>query len=87
MMLLRVETIGNGLHPNEVVVAIKTTTARERLVVPRQSIINDAIEIGWPIRIKDETFLVELPRETQTGGWRVWVPQNQVFESEERMRA
>jgi hypothetical protein len=88
MMRLRVEPIGNGLHPNEAVVAVQTTTGKERLVVPRQSISNNSIEIGWPIRTKDDCFLIELPRETQSGAWRVWVPRNQVSESEEeRMRA
>ena len=86
MMRLRVEQVGNGLHPNETVVAVRTTTGRERLVVPRQSISNDSIEIAWPIRIKDDAFLIELPRETQSGAWRVWVPKTQVSE-EQRMRA
>jgi hypothetical protein len=87
MMRLKVVQIGKGLHPNEAVVAVTTTSGTERLVVPRQSISNDSVEIGWPIRVKDgELYLIELPRETQSGAWRVWVPKNQIFE-EERLRA
>lgn len=86
MMRLKVEQIGKGLHPNEAVVAITTTTGTERLVVPRQSISGDSIEVAWPIRTKEDgSALVELPRETQSGAWRVWVPRGQFYE--ERLRA
>lgn len=89
MMRLRVEQIGNGLHPNEAVVAIKATTGTERIVVPRQSIAGGSIEIAWPIRTNptDDAVMIELPRETQSGAWRVWVPRSQIFDDEERMRA
>jgi hypothetical protein len=36
---------------------------------------------------KDQTTLVELPRETESGAWRIWVPSDQLIEIEERMRA
>jgi hypothetical protein len=88
MMRLRVEAAGNGLHPSETVVLVRTVDGTERLVVSRQSISNNSIEIGWPIRTRDESYLVELPRETQSGAWRVWVAKNQVsIPEEERMRA
>lgn len=88
MMHLRVEQIGNGLHPSEVVVAVKTATGEtERMVVSRQSVVNDQVEIGWPVRSKGDLFLIELPRETQSGAWRVWVDKSQVSEQIERKRA
>jgi hypothetical protein len=87
MMRLLVAEIGKGLHPNEVVVAVKTADGKiERLVVSRRSIQNDSIRVGWPLGEQDNTVLVELPRETQTGAWRVWVPKDQLIE-EERKRA
>ena len=88
MMRLKVAPAGNGLHPNEVVVIVETMSGTERLVVPRQSIFNNTIEIGWPIRTRNDSFLIELPRETQSGAWRIWVPKTEVVDSaEERMRA
>ena len=87
MMRLKVEQINKGLHPNEAVVVVRTKTGSERLVVPRQSILNDSIEIGWPIRAKDDEFLVEFPSETQNGAWRAWVPKDQLIFEEERKRA
>jgi hypothetical protein len=87
MMRLKVEEAGKSLHPNEVVVVIKTINGQERLVVSRRSIQNGSVQIGWPLGESDKAFLVELPRETQIGAWRVWVPKDQLIDVEERMRA
>jgi hypothetical protein len=87
MMRLIVEEVGKGLHPNEAVVAVKTAGGAERLVVARRSIQNKSIQIGWPLGEKENFVLVELPRETQTGAWRVWVNKDQLIEAEERIRA
>jgi hypothetical protein len=87
MMRLLVEEVGKGLHPNEVVVSIKVEGGTERLVVSRRSIKNGSIQVGWPLGEKDNFILVELPRETQTGAWRVWVSRKQLIDEEERMRA
>jgi hypothetical protein len=87
MMRLLVEEIGKGLHPSEVVVSIKVAGGTERLVISRRSIKNGSIQVGWPLGKKDDLVLIELPRETQTGAWRVWVNKKQLIEEEERMRA
>jgi hypothetical protein len=86
MMRLIVEEVGKGLHPSEAVVSIKTAEGAQRLVVSSRSIQNGSISIGWPLGEKEGAVLVELPRETQSGAWRVWVPKDQVIE-EERRRA
>ena len=80
-MLLRVDGIGEGLHPNEAVVTVQTVDGPRRLIVSRRSIVQDCIEVG-AIREREDQFLVELPRETQVGEWRVWVGKNQVRASE-----
>jgi hypothetical protein len=87
MMRLKVEEVGKSLHPNEVVVAVRTTDGPERLVVSRRSLVEGSVEVGWPLGSEGDLFLVELPRETQTGAWRVWVPKEQLIEVEERIRA
>jgi hypothetical protein len=86
MMRLKVTEIGKGIHPSEAVVSVKTGEAQERLVVSRRSIQNDTISVGWPLHEEKGLVLVELPRETQSGAWRVWVPADQLVE-EERLRA
>jgi len=80
MMRIKVEEVGKGLHPNEVVVAINTTDGTERLRVARRSISDGALEIGGPIRVEQSRVLIELPRETQRGAWRVWVGEDQILE-------
>ena len=88
MMRLKVEEVGKGLHPSEAVVAVQTVDGVERLVVSKRSIQQGSIFIGWPLGKEGKAVLVELPRETQSGAWRVWVPRDRVFdEEEERLRA
>jgi hypothetical protein len=88
MMRLLVKEVGKGLHPNETVVAVQTAAGVQRLVIAKRSIHNNSIPIGWPLGQEGEAVLVELPRETQSGAWRVWVPKDQLIEAEEeRMRA
>ena len=74
MMRIKVEEVGKGLHPSEVVVSVRTTDGAARLVVDRRSLSADhTLKVGYPIDSRDNLFLVELPRETTTGSWRVWV--------------
>jgi hypothetical protein len=82
------QLVGDGLHPSEIVVAVKTIDRTENLVVDRRSLNNGAIEIGYPIRQQGRLYLVELPRETMSGSQRVWVDSAQILEEEEeRVRA
>lgn len=47
-----------------------------------------SISVGGPLGEKDDSVLIELPREAPTGAWRIWVTGNQLQEEvEERMRA
>jgi hypothetical protein len=86
MMRLLVEEVGSGLHPSEAVVIVKTVDGAERLTVSRRSISENSITIGWPLGEDGDRKLVELPRETQSGAWRVWVNNTEVKE-QERQRA
>jgi hypothetical protein len=73
---LKVRKIGEGLHPNDVVVEVETVKGTERLVVDRRAIEANSVSIGMPLRQDKGRILVELPRETMTGAWRVWVRQD-----------
>ncbi|WP_041801518.1 hypothetical protein [Rhodopseudomonas palustris] len=87
MMRLKVEQISEGLHPSETIVSIRTSNGSERVVVSTRSIVGNSIPVGWPLGQTDETTLIELPRETETGSWRVWVPSDELVQTEERLRA
>lgn len=80
MMKLKITEIGKALHPAEVVVAVRTLTGTENLVVDRASINGGYLGVGFPIRESNGRFLVELPTESQSGAWRVWVSGDQVSE-------
>jgi hypothetical protein len=87
MMKVRVLEVGKGLHPSEAVVAIKTNDGDQSLVIDRRSLQNGFISIGYPIREKDRKYLIELPRETSSGLWRVWVDGTQLEDEPERQIA
>lgn len=87
MARVKVSEVGEGLHPSEVVVAVATNDGTENLVVDRLSLKNGTIEVGHPIRQQGDLYLVELPRETMSGSWRVWVHSDDILLEDERLRA
>ena len=87
MMRLKVEKISEGLHPSEAIVSVRTSSGSQRVVVSSRSIEGDTIPVGWPLGKTEQLTLIELPRKTETGAWRVWVPSGELIEAEERMRA
>lgn len=87
MMKVKVTEVGKGLHPSEVVVSVKTRDGDQSLVVDRRSLHKGFIAIGYPIREDDRKYLIELPRETSSGSWRVWVDRNQLEDEPERQIA
>jgi hypothetical protein len=76
-MRVKVDEVGKGLHPSEVVVQVQTVEGQpERLVVDRRSIVDGTVEVGYPVRRDNGYYLIELPRETIGGSWRVWVSKD-----------
>lgn len=70
--------VSDGLMPNEKVARIETADGKsEEVAVSAQNIQNNrlvASEIG---RVEGKV-LVELPRETVSGRWRVWVKASSI---------
>lgn len=77
---LKIREVYEGLHPSEVIIAIQQANGTEaESIVSRRSIVDGAIDIGYPVGSKpDGSLLVELPHETSQGFWRVWVRPEQV---------
>ncbi len=67
----RVET---GLIPSESVVYIQTMDGDEEEVTLASSLVADDTVIVALIHKEKDHSLVELPRESTTGKWRIWVP-------------
>jgi len=79
MAQVKIEQVREGQHPSEVVVAVRTADGgSEKLVVDRRSIRNDALDVGYPVGEDNDRLLVELPRESMRGLWRVWVKRDSV---------
>lgn len=79
MSLISVEQVEEGLHPSEVVVTIRTADNRtEEVAVDRLLVTNDRLK-AYAVGSEQERVLVELPRETLSGFWRVWMPKASVF--------
>lgn len=75
-MRVKVKEIGESLHPSEVIVQVNTSNGYENLVVDRRSLASSSLAVGSPISQDANLWLVELPRETTSGAWRVWVPKD-----------
>ena len=80
-MRLRVTRLAEGPGPGEVVVEVTTMTgATEQVIVHVTGMVGDTIDVGYPLASSEEQRLIELPRESVSGKWRLWVPQSAMVE-------
>lgn len=80
-MRIRLASSKESTHPNELIVSLNTIDGLEKLVVHKRSIENNSISVGYPIDANETGYLVELPIETLTGSWRVWIPKEEALEA------
>jgi hypothetical protein len=83
MMRLKVENMGEGLHPSERVVSVRTRDGDEELVIDPRSLRGNTIVIGWPVATEGSYKLVELPRQTSRGTRRVWVRDDDLISEDD----
>jgi uncharacterized protein (DUF3820 family) len=77
-MRLKVNTI-EVVHPDQVIVSVETKDGSEFFVLNKQALASDnSIEIGRPVGRHEGRVLIELPTETDSGTWRVWVDKNDI---------
>lgn len=78
IMRVKCKVVTEGPGPSETVVEIKTTDGNEEVIVSRKLVKNDFLDVG-PLVHEDKTrVLLELPRESVSGKWRIWVPKSAV---------
>jgi hypothetical protein len=83
-MRLKVRDTGFASGPSETVVLVTTAEGTvEEVIVDQGSIERSTIEVGFPVAGKDDQWLIELPRETMRGRWRVWVSKDQLVPAAE----
>jgi hypothetical protein len=74
MNLVKCDILGNGPGPSEKVVEIATTDGAEEVVLHSSSLNAEGrVEVGV-LGYQEGRALIELPRESASGRWRVWVP-------------
>lgn len=79
-MLLKCDSVVEGQGPSESIATIPTISGAEEVIVYSGLVVNNRLNVG-PILGKDgDKRLVELPRESASGRWRVWVPEGALAE-------
>jgi hypothetical protein len=70
-----------GPGPDELIVEVRTSAGSlEEIVVASTEVEHGTIEVGYPIHQRDQEALIELPRESVSGSWRLWVPRTAISE-------
>jgi len=72
-MRVRCSVLGHGPGPSESIVEIATTDGRVEVVVDDGYLQDGELMIRRVVERSKHRSLVELPQETTTGRWRVWV--------------
>ena len=72
---VRCEVVLDGPGPDESIVKVQRVDGNwEEIVAPKR-----AVEQGFlharRVGVSEENVLVELPRESVSGSWRLWVPK------------
>lgn len=77
-MKLKVRPVGKGMYGDEVLVVVVTKDGEEQVILDQSALDHDSIEVGTPVGRTNGHLLVELPRETTRGKWRVWVEEKDI---------
>ena len=81
-MLVRFSEIAQGFGPSELLVGVLTVEGKqEEVVISRRHADNGGIDVGSPIIDEPGRCLIELPRESIAGRWRIWIPRSEVLGS------
>lgn len=71
--MLRCSILGHGPGPSETIVEIRTADGRVEVVVDDSLVQDGELLIRRVLERRRNKSLVELPRESSNGRWRVWV--------------
>ena len=74
-MRVKCKQVQKNIGPSETLIEIETIKGRpEEVIVHNSSITDDLVEV-YRIAQDGPSVLVELPRESVIGNWRIWIPQ------------
>jgi subtilisin-like proprotein convertase family protein len=86
-MFIRCQILNPGPGPSEQIVGIETKAGQEQVVLSARALINGYLYVGEPLAKEGRMYLVELPRESASGRWRIWVPDSEVSDNSPTMIA
>lgn len=76
MAKIRFKSVMDGPGPTERIIAIRTTGGGEEEVILSKDLIQgETLEVGR-VGIRGESTLIELPQESASGSWRLWVDRD-----------
>ena len=78
-MRVRVRPVGAGSRPQDVVIELNTAKGPQRIVIEDKAVETGSLTVGYPLKREEGFVLVALPRETDSGSFRVWVPTADVL--------
>jgi len=73
---VKAEKVSKGMIPSERFVLIRTAEGYDEQVPAHESQVVGKYLLVSKIYEEDDKILVELPRESSTGCWRIWVPRD-----------
>jgi hypothetical protein len=71
-------TITDGLMPSEKIAQIETADGKSEAVAVSSQNIQDNRLLAFEIGRREGKVLVELPRESTSGRWRIWVKESAI---------
>jgi hypothetical protein len=78
-MRVRVRPVGAGSRPQDVVIELNTAKGPQRIVIEDKAVETGSLTVGYPLKREEGFVLIALPRETDSGSFRVWVPTADVL--------
>jgi hypothetical protein len=79
-MRIKVQPVGSGVRPQDVVIELNTANGPQRLVVEDSDVEGNSLSVGYPLRRDDLFVYVALPKVTIAGSFRVWVPAQDILQ-------
>lgn len=77
-MFIKCTPIMDGPGPLETIVKIQTAEGTQEEVAVYKGLVQDGfLEVGPPIANMQNKILIELPTESASGRWRIWVADSQ----------
>ena len=73
MARVGVKKVMDGPGPDETIISIAIKGGgEEEVILPKSFVQDDTVEVGR-VGGNNDSVLIELPQESATGSWRLWV--------------